>query len=448
MRLDRSPIRLTWLLAFALAAGGAALWACSSKEDQGSPLPGAGAEAGLDEGGGDDDGATVGDGAPINPGDGGADAHVMTPREACVAYVNALCARREHCGVSSFGGCTNAAALCPDFLFAPGSTQTVDQVVACADVRATQPCEEVTRGIDPPCVTVGTRTEADSCQFNVQCASGRCGGAASLCGHCMSIIAPDGGCPAYNATCGPNNTCAPDGVGCVPIAVPSTLAVGASCVADAGADAARCPFDAPCVANAAGATSGACTTLPSTGPCLFTLGANVASRCAVDSSCLRVDPGLPGGECVGDGVKNDACGIGNGNRKCAAGFFCNDGFRGICIPAHKQNEPCLSTQQCEATLQCDRQPTDAFGKCVPRAPLGAPCGTVSVDGGFVTTYCEPEARCEFVAVDGGPNVQICRKASGLGEPCSAPERPCVFGLSCKSGTCALDDCTIDAGDGG
>ncbi len=453
-----SPVLLIGLAAYAIGAG---LWACSSEESAGSkdsPTT-ADQEAGasLESEGGTVTPGTEADATglpPVTPDDAAVilpdGAAPLSPKEVCEAYVKAACLRREQCGQRPIN-CEAVASLCPDYLFSAGSSLTPATVAQCTQVRAQQSCAEVLQGIEPPCVTAGARAATESCQFASQCASLRCGnGVAGQCARCAAIVGPDAGCPGIRETCGQNQTCPSQAVGCVPIDVPATLAVGAACpTPDAGVGAPACPRDTPCAATAALASQGQCTALPSSGPCLFAVGAATASLCASDRTCLRSDPGIAGGECVGPGTKDALCGLSNNSRPCADGFFCTNTVQGTCQPVHALGETCQRSAQCAAAFYCAR-PTGPLGTCVARQATGDNCGMHATDAGLVNRECEVGATCDIIIpADGGPSVQACVKRGELGDPCTPPYRMCTGNrLTCSAGVCSLPSCQTDAGDGG
>ncbi|HEU5075839.1 MAG TPA: hypothetical protein VFU02_16715, partial [Polyangiaceae bacterium] len=89
---------------------------------------------------------------------------------------------------------------CPDLLFAPGSTRTVDGAFTCADEWRALACDLTT----PECATSGTLADGEACVSGIQCASRRCSGNAASCGSC--VPSADRG-EACDDTIGPQ--CAP-----------------------------------------------------------------------------------------------------------------------------------------------------------------------------------------------------------------------------------------------
>jgi hypothetical protein len=435
-------LTLLGLLSAGVVSAGAGLWACSSDGDKHGAQNGeAGApETGNGEGGENPDGANA-DGAPTTP---------PTPKEACIAYLKAACARREECTGFLASSCEQSLlGFCPDYFFSPGSSRTADGTIACAAVRRTQSCEEVALGIDPPCATPGMLQGGAECHFAGQCASMDCsGGSSGACGTCRKIKPPGPGCPVLDESCGQNMTCTNADAGCVAKTVPALLAPGAGCALDAGVDAAHCPVDTPCAATTASATNGACSPPPPSGACLFRLGQATASLCAVGTTCLRVDPGLPGGECVPPGMKNDLCGAGYGGRGCATGLFCTDPTKGTCQELHKENDSCSSTSQCEPAFFCNRSlAASSLGTCVPRITAGTSCATTYDDAGYPkSVLCAEGHDCSYLSLDGGVPEQFCVHRGAIGDPCSEPFQSCRTPLECHGGVCALPTCG-DAGPG-
>lgn len=335
-----------------------------------------------------DDGTAGGEG-----GDGGAP---MTPKEACIAYFTASCQRRAECGVVT--DCSAQLAYCPDYLFSPGSTKTVDNVVACAQVRRTQSCEEILANIDPPCATPGTRKGGEPCSFFEQCESFSCTAFAG-CGTCLALKAPGPGCPTTAQSCGQNKVCSSVDAGCVAITPPPVLATGAACPSDGGA----CPYEAPCAANAPSA-KGTCTQRPGAGQaCLYAVGgSSTATVCAYGTTCVHPQ-GSSAGTCTAPAQADQPC----ATVGCVDGLYC-EADSGTCKQQIAVGSPCPTTAAC------------ADGTCVNQQPDAA---------------APPDRRC--VA-----------KPGGSGDACDATH-PCFGALKCPDagGTCALPPCIADAGPG-
>lgn len=135
-----------------------------------------------------------------------------------------------------------------------------------------------------------------------------------------------------------------------------------------------------------------------------------AYECAPGNFCVR-----PGGVCRGTcaalSLAGEPCGIG-----CHEGLRC-DGD--VCAPLKGRDEPCASSDECEAELICT-------GSCRPRRQLNESC---VVDPARLS-QCEPGLACDVV-----PYV------SGLVGTCIAPRnefQPCAFHWSCRAGLVCAD----------
>ena len=198
-------VRLTPVLAAACAAS-FLLLACGKADDE-SPSP----NVTNDEAGRDSTVSTTPDAqsdAAYPP---------PTPSEACAAYVDALCGRAPECNFGAPGDCKTAAAACPDSLFGPGATNTVDGVVACTRQMVSASCDDSKAG-RVACLYPGTRTKGSPCVYGSECGSQKCTAPApNGCGTCLGLRAAASGCPTSTETCGPGSVCPTDAGGCVPI---------------------------------------------------------------------------------------------------------------------------------------------------------------------------------------------------------------------------------------
>ena len=108
--------------------------------------------------------------------------------QVCREYFETICSRIRQCGAPTYRPCESPPDLCPDILFASGSTWMVEEVVACTETWKTHDCQMLANDTWPPCsARHGTRPNESSCVFDAQCASGSCVG---------GIV------PLYDAACG------------------------------------------------------------------------------------------------------------------------------------------------------------------------------------------------------------------------------------------------------
>ncbi len=422
------------LLALGLASVSLAAFAVACSSSGGDDLPTIDDEAGAS----DRYVPPVGDGGTLDA----AEAGVVTAKQACEAYLQAACTRYAECGKPL--DCEHYLALCPDYIFAPGSSRGVSDVLACAVVRRNQDCAELLAGIDPPCATPGTRKKGEPCDFSGQCESFSCSSFGS-CGTCAGTTPPDSGCPKPGDACGHNMVCPSDAVGCVPKTVPPHLAAGDVCPeADGGGRA--CPLDAPCLAAGPLADAGVCTPRPSSGACAFDTRATRATECSAGNVCARADAAAPEGTCVPGAPVGDACGASIGVT-CASGLYCSDANSGVCKAELKSGDTCQSAIQCGAGTYCQLT-GPAVGTCVAGPTLGQPCDTKVTDAGFASTPICVNSVCASVPQPEGGTKAVCvNKPAWEQAACAPPLTPCYPGLVCGTdGTCALPACPIpDAG---
>lgn len=344
----------------------------------------------------------------------------LTPKQACEAYLDAACTRAHECGKPL--NCESLKPFCPDNYLGVGTSRTKEELLACAEARLSQSCQDIQNGIDLPCVLNGTLAGGEACHFSPQCRSGSCssdnhGG----CGTCVAFAANGTHCDSENL-CDVNVDCVAQI--CMPRGVPTALPVGSACNAQSS-----CPEAAPCIVASAGADTGTCTPIPGEGqPCGFFPGAPSATVCAPPTRCVRPGPSSPTGTCshiprpVG-GLCGSAIGA-----ACEVGAFCNDTQSGTCELLHTVGQPCQSTDQCTSKLFC----SDALS-CAPRVDAGMPCTTLE--------QCQPGQDC-VVTSAGDAGVGLCIDVAGIGEPCGGPNQACAGALLCVGGTCTLGVCPM------
>lgn len=359
-----------------------------------------------------------------------------SPKAVCEAYVSALCARSVECNRAI--NCDRMLAACPDTLFAPGSTRTLDDVIACTPLVRAQSCAEVSGRIEVSCDKPGTRKKGEACAFDNQCESYACAGSDGTCGSCLGLLPQ--GAPCANApgfSCGLNTACYSDG-GCTPRAAQPTLSPGDSCP-ERGADARQCPIDAPCASKTPNSDAGTCITAPSTGACLFERLQPYSTLCLGGTACTYVDAAAPDGICVTGAPLGYACG--GSFPDCAPGGYCTEPtFGGVCAAMKKVGEACTGNRPpCVPGSYCQMTGANT-GICTAGVKYGEPCGP-STDSGAVA--CS-EGQCAYTA-DAGDARCVHEPATNL-QPCDLPLSPCHDGLECRSDhLCHLPDCVADGG---
>lgn len=406
-RFGRASLIISTLLA--LTAHGIA---CSDEE---------GGPPGVEAGAGDELAATP-------PSDAGV---TLGPNEACLAYMQAVCARFAECG-QRLADCSSLTAFCPDYFFAEGATYTVESLAACAEERRRQNCDDLLFGGRlPACVRAGTLEAGAPCRFTPQCASGQCAQSAGIgsCGTCAAVKPPGTGCPGVGETCGLNRHCPSEDAGCVDGPV-VTKAVGEACTSKD-----RCTWPSRCFGAAADASAGTCTVTQDGGPCAFVAG-SATPACTSALACVERE-----GErvCAPGAALGDPC----STAPCGAGLYCDGTQR--CAARGEVGQPCSDLQTCTEGLSCVQ---GASGNvCAAGAEIGAPCGRTSVAGGPAVDIACAAGACLVVALaDGGITRTCAARYRGIGEICNLADAPCLSPLVCGvSGRCELPACLPDSG---
>jgi hypothetical protein len=421
-RASPGLVTVALLLASIGCGGGTHSGSVGGSESGGNgPLDGAGGVAGS---GGSGAGAGgVGGNAAGASGGGGAqndggflDARPPGPlskRQACRDYLAAACRREVECGITqTFESCFDSlAAKCPDYLFSPDSTRTIDSVEACAPIIAALSCADIALGNYPTCATSGTRKEGAPCAFHAQCESLHCVGTtlgAGACGTCAHVVSAGDPCSG-NVAC-PKGTGCEGGTCVVPSPTLHPDPVGKDQTCGQG------PCEAPlvCVATFGGG-SGICQDPPATG-----------QPCADGIYFPRSLPALEDG--------------------CSDSEYCD--FTSHCAPIPGPGEACgdpgaAFTPICAAGSYCDVAASDASTnrRCKKGEDLGGSCSD--------TITCAIGLEC--VRPDGG-TTGTCERFAEEGEACGAPSVQCAVGTQCSSGVCvALDSqglavgCGVDGG---
>jgi hypothetical protein len=192
---------------------------CGSKRAR----PDAGASARVDAGNGGLDGGNVIHHGPTGSDGGIVDAGRVTsaldPTVACIEYLRGLCERSARCygggEPTAFEQCMSNAQFCPDVMFAPGSTRSVEGTWACADDWRELACDAVPSR--PACAKPGTRAAGEPCIASMQCASVLCTAYGDTCGVCATIVGPGEPCDEATATaCDDDYYCSSETHVCTP----------------------------------------------------------------------------------------------------------------------------------------------------------------------------------------------------------------------------------------
>jgi len=338
--------------------------------------------------------------------------------EACIAYAVAFCTRRAECS-GHLANCLAVSLTCPDLTFLAGSTRAVADLKACADVYRQLPCDEIERGIEPHCVTPGTRALGEPCGFASQCASLACSSGRETCGVCV---------PAAHEgeSCGKGEDCAGflECIGNV-CELPGKLtqSLGEEC-SDAAAK--YCQAGLSCDK----ATS-KCVPYPTLGmSCAGTRNCGGEAYCELAALTCQAYPGV--GMSCGVDISGDA-------RYCAEPLRCVSPSKGVgtCMLYPQAGEACLLAaeaettgyQLCEAGLRCDTATSPAT--C---AAKGGPTQVCSFD-----RDCVSGLTCVCLSGQAACADRVCGRLQLRGQPCTAPGDVCHPGFSCVAGVCEPRD---------
>jgi len=358
------------------SAGGTDTGSQSSNADSASTATSTGGTSG---GSGDTDASAST--STSGAGSGGQQSWPQTETHACLAYVLAFCEQTARChGSPSVVSCYEANSVrCPDLLFAPGSTRTIDGTFECAEVWRTLACEIPT----PECAAAGTLAEGEACVTGIQCASRLCSGNTDLCGSCLPSAGLDEPCDdSAGPQCVPGLRCDYTDSVCVPdVNAPSDpVEVGTECEPSSSV----C-YPNDCRADDAGVYR--CQPYPTLGqdcsdPLTCAFG---DSYCDITQVCLA----LP--------VAGEPCGV--------------DGFTGV-------------AQWCAEGFSCDA--SSGLALCVAIPGLGEPCGGA----------CQDDLSCN--CSDDACSSQVCQRPRFHGETCTPPQDACIGG-DCVDGSCFVPE---------
>jgi hypothetical protein len=303
---------------------------------------------------------------------------------ACATYMKARCARLYECGSGYVDSCESYELdLCPDFVFGPGSNNTIELIQGCADLWKDAPCS-VLQTFTAVChYAPGQFANGEACTAPWQCESGTCTGSDTFCGSCVPELEPGAPCAGGEGECAYGTTC--DGTTCVP-RPPIVIDAGDDC--DTGY--VNCYRGYTCRNDDAGK--------PKCLPPLETGGA-----CASSYDCLRYN-------------------------------YC-DSATHVCTPSPPAGMPCAGNGigACDAASLCDTRTMPLM--CVPLVARGETC----FDRPNLT---DPYGNCAdglFCVCDAGEdcNDGICMQRVLEGESCDEADTLCIPGTACRAGKCQV-----------
>lgn len=344
----------------------------------------------------------------------------LTATAACARYALAMCVRRADCEGVSSKDCYSNTDYCPDALFSDGSTFTPESAWACADAQLARSCQDVVTGVNPACVTPGTRRAGDPCIAGSQCASLACSGA---CGVCIERAKLGEGCSTLQPcteglVCSSGSCVEPNATLLAELLAKAPLPIGAEC-----SGLSTCVEGSYC-ALADGATTGTCTQrLTESTFCLETAACTVGTYCSIRSMNCAALPTV-GQACGNDRVLNVAM-------WCDATSYCSD-ETSQCTLLPAAESPCATNLQlnnvpalCDAASYCDS--TLETPTCKALLTSGQTC-TESEDA------CVPGLSC--LCDDAGCTTRSCGVIREFGASCTAPGEHCLVKIgSCTDGVC-------------
>jgi hypothetical protein len=315
------------------------------------------------------------------------------------------------------GFCMTSSLGCPDLVFSPGATRTIEGLKACAATYKTLPCDQVLAEKVPSCVTPGTRAQGQACIFSSQCSSLDCRTTSNGCNQCAKEVglhescdAPDLACSWGTSCVGSPQTCEPD--------ERAPLGPNEACVRGS-----VCMEGYFCNASA---QAGVCTALPKEGErCASSLCAR-STYCSSDFTC-KILPGM-----------GEPCGLASSVPPkpmfCQPGLVCHYGATsqsGTCLPPPVAGEPCVfdpdapQYKTCGEGLHCDEATSPAL--CAAPEKAGAACTSDAA--------CEPGSLCACPPSTPDCQDRHCQIARFAGERCDEPNTMCHPAFSCDAGIC-------------
>lgn len=294
--------------------------------------------------------------------------------EACIAYGVARLSRQRECAGEPAGSLlADVFGLdsCPDALFAPGSTASIEGLASCAETWAAFPCKDVVRGLEPACAPRGTRASGEPCAFAAQCQSGACPHAHQQCGTCVARAGPGEPCDAAHV-CDVGYLC--DEVCIIPEAdyTPMSVATDGPCLQHVD-----CMGDDLCVPGERGSV---CTApVPLGGGCALP-----SQYCGENAFCNQTF------QCAPHPRLGEFCSVYAGSSEfgeCAPGLACRMGeapSTGVCVVS-EPDEPCeRGGQSCPEGALCNVDPECRYSCSEVALPREA-CSE--------STFCHPGTEC-------------------------------------------------------
>jgi hypothetical protein len=255
----------------------------------------------------------------------------VSERSACIAAVRAYCQRYAECFSSITAEACAAPYLanCPDLLFSPGATHSIEQVASCAERFPSIDCDEIDQKGQRACLLAGSLPVGAPCTYISQCDQTCTSYLGDKCGTCATFVSRDA-------------TCAPD-------------------------TASLCPFSQQCGA-------GRCsdrTRRPNPRARAGEACDNLTIGCLRDLTCSSSDGGTR--VCRPYPPVGQPCAEGH----CAPGGYCDPRGMG-CVPYLALGASCGDDSACGPRAYCDL--TAPMARCTARPEVGAPCTRVCVDG--------------------------------------------------------------------
>jgi hypothetical protein len=337
-----------------------------------------------------------------------------------MAYALAVCSRGRQCSdpTAPFPNpeCLRVAESCPDLVFSPGATRTVEGLKACAETYRTLPCEQAKADQLPACVTPGTRSQGDACVFASQCSSLTCKNTGG-CGQCALLVGQGESCLGDDVDCQVPLACNTDTYTCEPQEIVSKPIPGAN---EACMPGSLCQLGYYC--KATGVDTGVCTPEPALGEsCAGPVTCASGSYCRSDFVCTAM-PGA-GEACGADAFLGYPW-------ACQEPLVC--GSNAKCQPLPKKGEPCIvfseSTDRgrCELGLRCDLSATPPV--CQGPGKPGASCTSSSECEALSTCLC-PEAQPDCTTG------MTCVATHFAGQSCGDGTAKCHAAFECLAGKC-------------
>jgi hypothetical protein len=383
MKIDRGVV---WRTAWVAAMVALAPLACGSSRSKAADA------APQDVGLGTDAPAVVpdapADAPPLVPDaseDGAGDA--LDANSTCREAIATQCRRQLACRGANMATCIQIADRCPSYYFNPTSNRTVADIQACLPALAAMTCTDISMGLTPPCLVLGTAPPGTACLYSTECQFG-CTDGIDECGTCRaSTQALTGQACDSTHSCAATDFCHTVAKVCVSKTSVLHAAEGQPCDF-AAQPAVGCSGDLVCARATASGTAGTCRPLP-----------KLSEPCAMAGDAL--------------------------GSLCAAGLLCDASTSTCQVP---KPAGCGDAGACDVNTFCQ-----SGAQCVSRAAEGQPCRI----GGT----SEPEIQCVAniwcVVTPGMGRNGVCTKPGTIGDGCDTTH-PCAGSL-CGAGRCGEFD---------